>query len=98
MRRLNALAAPKSISPPAPVRSRRTRLLLVADVERGARVDASRLVQRIDGQRLAISVALRARPIGDGRDAELVEDVDVAPHAAGSRVRRGRRRTDNGKM
>src|SRR3954451_3992627 len=61
----------------------RTGFILVADFNRDPGVDASRLVQAVDRQRALERMSGRPRTIGQRGNADLVERVDVAPHARG---------------
>src|SRR5207244_9976874 len=61
--------------------------LLVADIHGHARIDARRLEQGVDLDRALERMALRPWTIGERGDPDLVEHVDVAPHARGGRER-----------
>src|ERR1700746_1571885 len=56
------------------------RLFLIAEAKNRAGVDAGGLVESINGKRALERVGLRARPVGDGRNANFIEYVYVAPH------------------
>src|SRR6516162_81036 len=56
-------------------------LVLIAEVERDARISAGGLVEAINGQGALERMGGRARTIAHGGNANLGEDIGVAPHA-----------------
>src|ERR1700737_3503146 len=94
MQRMSGVSFPMADMPGVravlPSKSARMRLFLAADVDHGPRVHASGLIQRSERHSFRKAITIEARPISHGRDAELVEHIDVTPHAAGGWI--GRRR------
>src|ERR1700730_10790873 len=58
-------------------------LFLIAQIDGGSGIDARGLVKAVDGECALVGVYGRSRTVGERGDAELIEHVEVSPHARG---------------